>query len=163
MLSSKCSLWLFPSEMVLKNNNSCATVLELQKKSFYQTFLNAFLFPIYSLKIEQSTCEIGRTVLAVQLTDLVIWRPDRFAWKNMISWGGRRSRKIKYMYFTVLLEDEIVRHICNQSEKKILVKVTLVLLFLKEHWKCKFLCNVGIFYKRVKMEWYLRRGCSSYS
>lgn len=46
-----------PMKWYFKNNNSCTAVLESQKKSFYQTFLNAFLFLVYSLKIDQSPCE----------------------------------------------------------------------------------------------------------
>ena len=55
-----------------KNSNSCIAELELQKKSFYQTFLNAFLFLSTRLRqtdlLDQSRDSIG----VDKKTDLVI-------------------------------------------------------------------------------------------
>ena len=46
-----------------KNSNSCIAELELQKKSFYQTFLSAFLFLSTRLRqtdlLDQSRDSIG--------------------------------------------------------------------------------------------------------
>lgn len=67
--------------------------VEWKKKSFYQTFLNAFLFHL--LNIEQSTCEVSGTLLAYKQ----IW-----SYRSQIDVHGfffwEEKTKLKYIHIS---------------------------------------------------------------